>query len=64
MARGRKKADPFDDAFNTAWSKQASGVQVNIMDMSKIFNECRASVAAGVSLEDAVNVCIVKYRKN
>lgn len=62
--RKKKKSDPVDDAINTAWNQRASGVQVNIMDITKIFAECRAAMASGTKVEDAVDACIAKYRQN
>jgi hypothetical protein len=58
-----KKKDPVDAAISGAWSKLASGVAVNIMDIPKIFKEVRAAHAAGSTIEDAVVVARDKYRQ-
>ena len=55
----------LDKLINQAWGMYASGIQVSIMDMGKIFAEIKTLISPGRSLEDIiVNVVVPKYRKN
>lgn len=60
----RKKVDPIDQEIERQWYAQASGVQVPIMDIPKIFADCRKAHTEGVSIEDAVKAAAAKYRVN
>lgn len=59
-----KKEKQLDTLISNAWQKLASGVQVNILDIPKIFREVKTELAGGVSLEDAVISLRDKYRLN
>lgn len=66
MAKSRKQqaAEKIDNLIEAEYYKQASGVQVSVMDIGKIFAECRADLLAGKTMENAVKSAIAKYRKN
>jgi len=54
----------LDNEISRTWHQLASGVVVSMMDIPKIFAECRNAVlVAGLSVEDAVKNAIVKYEK-
>lgn len=53
----------LDKEISRAWSQHASGVQVGIMDMPKIFKDIKDAYAQGTSLEDAIRAAAEKYGK-
>jgi len=63
MAR-RRKENPLDKAIEAEWYRRASGVQVSVLDIPKIFREAKLELAAGKSLPDAIDLMIQRYRKN
>jgi hypothetical protein len=48
MARSRKKKDPADARIEKAYYRACSGVQINIMDISKVFDHGRKLAESGV----------------
>lgn len=63
----------LDKLIESLWYAHASGVQVDVMDLSNIFRDVRAafvavgcpkSDAAEAALVPAIQEAIVKYRKN
>tara|TARA_Y100000310_G_C20159437_1_gene568455 strand:+ start:201 stop:416 length:216 start_codon:yes stop_codon:yes gene_type:complete len=58
------KADKLDRDIEKAWYKQGFGVQINIMNIPKVFREVRAAVQGGQSIKDGVADAIKKYREN
>jgi len=54
----------LDDEINTLYKKHGNGVQVGVMDLSKIFKAGKDAAAAGTSVEDAIIAAIAKYRVN
>ena len=59
----QKESERIDNAIEAAWYKHCSGVQVNIMDIGKIFKECRAALPR-MTIEDAVKAAAAKYSQN
>lgn len=59
-----RQTKALDSRINTAWRIQASGVEVSMTDIPKIFAECKAAVESGHDLSDAIASCIARYRKN
>lgn len=53
-----------DKQIEAAWYKLASGIQINMMDIPKIFKECRASIEKGETVEAVITAAIAKYRMN
>jgi hypothetical protein len=51
MARSRKKKDPTDARIEKAYYRTCSGVQINIMDISKVFDHGRKGVETGADDE-------------
>ncbi len=49
-----------DDAFRRLGNR----VQFDMMDLGKIDRETKASVAQGMSVDDAMQQAVTKYRKN
>lgn len=54
----------IDKAISVAWAREASGVQVPIMDIPRIFRDIKLELAAGVSIEAAVRSAAARYRVN
>lgn len=46
------------------WYKIASGVQVNIMDIGKIFKRGVTALKEGRDLETELKACVVDFRQN
>lgn len=61
---GSVQNDKLDKAIEQEYYRQASGVQINIMSIGKIYADCRAAVAAGKALESAMAEAVAKYRLN
>lgn len=55
----RKNA--LDQAIEQEYYKQAKGVQIDIMDIGKVFTDVRKAVTAGLTLESAMTEAIDKY---
>jgi hypothetical protein len=64
MKQTKKAENAIDTAIASAWSTQANGVQVAMMDVPKIFAEIKAAVDSGHDLNQAVATCVARYRKN
>jgi hypothetical protein len=64
-ASGKKpRSKDLDKQVEQAWYQFASGVQVDIMDIPKIFDEVKAEIAKGTDIETATKTVATKYRKN
>ena len=61
MARQRKQ---LEKQIEAAWYRQASGVQVDLMSIPRIFDEAYDAVRGGQVLEDVITKLIAKYRVN
>lgn len=61
---GSVQNDKLDKAIEQEYYRQASGVQINIMSIGKIYADCRAAIAAGETLESAMAKAVAKYRLN
>jgi len=61
---GEAKKDKMDKEISRGWTKYASGIQVDIMDMPAIFRDIKSAVEGGESMEKAVKDAVKKYRKN
>ena len=64
MARMSKAEKALEQEFTATYSRLGDGVQVNIMDLSKIHNEAMEAVKNGASMDEAVTAAIKKYRQN
>lgn len=65
MAKRLTKAEKqTKQAFDDSFRRLGNGVQINIMDLSKVQNESLAAAATGISMDDAVAAAIAKYRQN
>ena len=62
--RQTKQEKALDRAIDQEYRRQGEGVQVDIMAIPRIFDDCRAAVVRGGSLELAVTDAISKYRQN
>lgn len=59
-----KSEKQLDKDIERAWYRLASGVQVNIMNIGKVFADARAAMLTGATLDDAVTAAREKYREN
>ena len=60
----RQKKDTVEMAIEQEWYKQGSGVQINIMNISKVFKDCKVEMKQGKTVQEAIANAIVKYREN
>lgn len=60
MARKSKK-DPVDVQIEQEYYKQAQGLQINIMDIPKLWKDCKAAIQGGTDLATAMQAAIKKY---
>lgn len=61
QSRAEKK---LDSIIEKEYYRQASGVQVSVMDIPDIFRCCRENMLEGKSLEESISIAIKVYRKN
>ena len=55
----------LDKAIEQVYYRFGNGVQINIMDISKIYDDCRPAARQGIeALEAAMQTAIAKYRTN
>lgn len=59
-----KRNKKLDNEINRLYGIHGNNVEINIMDISKIFKACYAAFAAVTSVEDAMKAAIAAYRKN
>lgn len=57
----RLKADPLDKAIELEFYKQARGKNISILDIPKVYRDCRAGVSKGISLENMMYACVLVY---
>lgn len=62
--QAQKEEERLDQQIESAWYRLCSGVQVSIMDIPKIFRECREALTAGMSIDGAIIHVAEKYRQN
>ena len=59
-----KAEKQLDKEIERAWYSQAFDIQVNIMDLPKIFADVRAAVLNGSTVFLAVEEAKARYRRN
>jgi hypothetical protein len=65
MAKRMTKAEKATEAaIEAAYYKFGYGIQINIMNLSKISAAGRAAAMTGASIEEAVANAITAYREN
>jgi len=64
MARQTKAEKLIDKQVEAAYSKHGHGVQINVMDLSKVMNAGRDAIKAGQNLDDVMLAALAKYRVN
>jgi hypothetical protein len=68
LTKEQKAAKRAIEAQNTeierAYYRHGNGVQINIMDITNIYKDCRTALAAGTVLDDAMKTAVAKYRQN
>lgn len=61
MVKKSKADKSLDAAIEREYYRQAQGVQVNIMDIGRIYADCRRDVALSMTLESAMRAALDKY---
>jgi len=62
--RQSKAEKEVDKLIERTYYRYGSGVQINIMDIGKIFNEARIEMLTGKPIEEVIQNLIAKYRQN
>lgn len=62
MKKQTKEQKALDKEISYHWARRASGVPVPMLDIPKIFADCRDAHARGESIESAVDAAVAKYR--
>jgi hypothetical protein len=62
--RESKAERQLNEAIEQTYYRLAQGVQVNILDIPKIFRDAKIELAAGVSLEQSMPGIIARYKAN
>lgn len=52
----------LDEAIGKAWPRLADGVQVEMMDIPRIFRDVKLEVSGGMGLDEAVTKVRDRYR--
>lgn len=58
----KRSENQIDKEVKRAWYRNASGVQVPILDIPKIFRDIKLEVAAGVDIDTATRAAIDRYQ--
>ncbi len=61
MIKKSKAEKALDAQIEQEYYRQGQGVQVNIMDISRIYADCRSAVGRGESLADGMRQALDKY---
>jgi len=65
MSMKQSKADKaLDREINKLYNESCSGIQINIMDIPKVFAEARKARAEGRDMKDAIVSFVNSIRKN
>jgi hypothetical protein len=51
----------LDASIAQLWGRRASGIQVNVLDIPRIFADVRDAFNQGIPLEEAIDAAAVKY---
>jgi len=62
--RQTKQEKQLDKELDRAWSRIASGVQVDIMDLSRIRQDTKQAITGGATVDEATTTAMERYRKN
>ena len=57
----KKTSNPIDKAIEQAYYVAAQNRQINIMDIPKVFADCRLAISTGEPVESAVKAAVEKY---
>jgi hypothetical protein len=63
-ARISKAEKALDREIEKEYYRQGEGIQIDLFAIPKIYNECKAALATGTTLPDAMKACIAKHRRN
>ena len=64
MVRTTKESKKIDAAVSAAYHRHGNGIQVNMMDLSKIMHAGRTAVIDGGDLDAAIIAALKIYRQN
>ena len=59
-----RAARVIDKRIEAAFVARCRGIQIDVMDISKVFAAGRAAIAAGLDLEGAIVACVATLRRN
>lgn len=64
MAKQSKADKALDREINKLYNENCSGIQINIMDIPKVFAEARKARAEGRDMKEAIVSFVNSIRKN
>ena len=64
MARQSKADKLLDAEITRIYTQTCNGIQINIMDIPKVFAEAKKARAEGRDMKDAIVSFVQKIRKN
>lgn len=56
-----KTKDTLDKEIEQAYYRLSAGLMINIMDIPKVFAECRKAIEGGAVVDQAVRAAILMY---
>lgn len=56
-----KEEKALDKAIEQAYYRLAQGKQIGIMDIPKVFKDCRLAITQGATLDQAMRAAILMY---
>lgn len=56
------RLDKLDRDIELAWHRLANGIQINLLDIPKIFGDCRRAIENGEGIDSCILDAIEKYR--
>lgn len=60
----KKALQLLDQQIEHAYYRHAHGVRISVLDIPKLFRDCRTMILAGQNLDDAVKGASIQYRRN
>lgn len=64
MNMTKRQSNKIDKIIEAIYYRRCSGIQINIMDIGKVFKAGHAAHAAGTDVETAIVACVETLRKN
>jgi len=64
MAKQTRQEKARDRLIQQTYSKYGGNVQINILDIPKIYQIGHAALIAGLDLDEAIQAAIAQFRQN